>query len=141
MQIYYAAVTEMDAQIGRLLEWIDEDSARAENTLVIFTSDNGPEAPEFPHAGYHAAGSTGPFRGRKRSLYEGGTRMPFIVRWKGPVPAGTVDEVSVISGVDLLPTLAIRRRWPAAPPQPHAGDPRRCLEAAFQPRWQPRRAV
>lgn len=106
MQIYYAAVTEMDAQIGRLLEWIDEDPVRAENTLVIFTSDNGPEAPEIPHAGYHAAGSTGPFRGRKRSLYEGGTRMPFIVRWKGHVPAGTVDEASVISGVDLLPTLA-----------------------------------
>jgi arylsulfatase A-like enzyme len=106
MQIYYAAVTELDAQIGRLMAWIDADPARAANTLVIFTSDNGPEAAEIPHAGYHAAGSTGPFRGRKRSLYEGGTRMPFIARWKDRIPAGTVDEHSVISGVDLLPTLA-----------------------------------
>jgi len=106
MQIYYAAVTEMDAQIGRLLDWIDAEPARVANTLVIFTSDNGPEAPEIPHAGYHAAGSTGPFRGRKRSLYEGGIRMPCIVRWKGRIPAGTVDQTSVVSGVDLLPTLA-----------------------------------
>jgi arylsulfatase A-like enzyme len=106
MQIYYAAVTEMDAQIGRLLDWVDADPARAASTLVLFTSDNGPEAAEIPHAGYHAAGSTGPFRGRKRSLYEGGIRMPFIARWKDHVPAGTVDEASVVSGVDLLPTLA-----------------------------------
>jgi arylsulfatase A-like enzyme len=106
MQIYYAAVTEMDKQLGRLLDWIDTDPARAANTLVLFTSDNGPEAPEIPHAGYAAAGSTGPFRGRKRSLYEGGVRMPFIARWKDHIPAGTVDEASVVSGVDLLPTLA-----------------------------------
>jgi N-acetylgalactosamine-6-sulfatase len=106
MQIYYAAVTEMDLQIGRLMAWIDADPARAANTLLIFTSDNGPEDPYIPHAGHHAAGSTGPFRGRKRSLYEGGIRLPLIIRWKDRVPAGVVDQASVVSGVDLLPTLA-----------------------------------
>lgn len=106
MQVYYAAVTEMDAQIGRLLDWIDRTPGLAEHTLVIFSSDNGPEDPYIIHAGYHAVGSPGPFRGRKRSLYEGGTRMPLIVRWKGRIPAGVVDSTSVVSGVDFLPAIA-----------------------------------
>jgi len=106
MQIYYAAVTEMDVQIGRLLQWIDERPPLAANTLVIFTSDNGPEDPYILHASRHAVGSAGPFRGRKRSLYEGGIRMPLIMRWKDRIAAGTLDRTSVVSGVDFLPTLA-----------------------------------
>ncbi|MBN1669992.1 MAG: sulfatase-like hydrolase/transferase [Kiritimatiellae bacterium] len=106
MQIYYAAVTEMDAQIGRLLDWIDHKPGLAENTLVVFSSDNGPEDIYIAHAGHHAVGLPGPFRGRKRSLYEGGIRLPFIVRWKNHVPAGRVDRSSVLSAVDLLPTFA-----------------------------------
>lgn len=105
MQIYYAAVTEMDRQIGRLLDWIDDSSDLAQNTLVIFTSDNGPEDIYVAHAGHHAVGLPGPFRGRKRSLYEGGIRMPFIARWRGQIPSRTLDRESVISAVDLLPTL------------------------------------
>lgn len=106
MQIYYAVVTEMDFQIGRLLDWLDSVPGLAEETLIVFTSDNGPEDIYIVHGGHHAVGLPGPFRGRKRSLYEGGIRMPFIARWKGHVPAGSVDRTSVISAVDLLPTFA-----------------------------------
>ena len=53
----------------------------------------------------NAMGFAGPFRGGKHDQYEGGIRIPFIVRWPGHVPAGRVDEQSVISGADWLPTL------------------------------------
>jgi N-acetylgalactosamine-6-sulfatase len=103
-QVFYAAVTEMDRQVGRLLRRLDEWGL-GESTLVIFTSDNGPEDWHIRNAAHSGVGSPGPFRGRKRSLYEGGIRVPFIVRWKGTTPAGRVDETTVISGVDLLPTF------------------------------------
>ena len=105
MQIYYAAVTEMDIQLGRLLSAIDAIPGLARNTLVIFSSDNGPEDIYIAHAGHHAAGLPGPFRGRKRSLYEGGIRMPFIARWPDRIAPGVVDRSSVIGAVDLLPTF------------------------------------
>ncbi|NQU43386.1 sulfatase-like hydrolase/transferase [bacterium] len=103
-QIYYAAVTDMDFHIGRLLDRL-EDLGLRENTIVIFSSDNGPEDMVIQNAGYGAAGTTGPFRGRKRSLYEGGLRMPFIVRWPERVAAGRVDTRSVTAAVDYLPTI------------------------------------
>lgn len=106
MQIYYAAIDEMDRQIGRLVAYIDGIPGLAEDTLICFTSDNGPEDPYIPHASHHCVGLAGPFRGRKRSLYEGGVRLPFIARWRGHIPAGTVDRTSVVSAVDLLPTIA-----------------------------------
>ena len=105
MQIYYAAITEMDFQLGRLIKWIDSQPGLAENTIIVFTSDNGPEDPYIPHCGHHAVGLPGPFRGRKRSLYEGGLRVPFIIKWKGTIPEGLVDNQSVISSVDILPTF------------------------------------
>lgn len=104
MQIYYAAVTEMDRQLGRLFAKLNELGA-ADNTLVVFASDNGPERTDEPHAGRHNSGGTGPFRGRKTSLYEGGVRLPFIVRWPGHTPRNAVDNTSVVSAVDLLPTF------------------------------------
>lgn len=103
-QIYYASVTDLDTEIGRLLRRLDE-LGLAGNTLVIFSSDNGPEDIHVANAGHSGVGSAGPFRGRKRSLYEGGIRTPFIVRWPSKAPAGVVDNTSVVSGVDLLPTL------------------------------------
>ena len=106
MQIYYAAITEMDLQIGRLLDYIDSKPQLKENTLIIFSSDNGPEDPYIPHAAHHAIGLPGPFRGRKRSVYEGGVRVPCIMRWRGHIPARTVDRNSVISAIDFLPTFA-----------------------------------
>jgi len=91
-------LAEYDKQMGRLLDGLEE-LGMAENTIVIFTSDNGP-LPSF--RGSRAAG----LRGTKLSLYEGGIRMPFIVRWPGHVPAGKTDSVSVLNSTDLLPTFA-----------------------------------
>jgi arylsulfatase A-like enzyme len=102
--IYYASVADLDAQVGRLVAELDRRGL-AENTLIIFSSDNGPEDIHVANASHSGVGSAGPFRGRKRSLYEGGVRVPFIVRWPGRVPAGRVNDVSVVAGVDLLPTL------------------------------------
>jgi N-acetylgalactosamine-6-sulfatase len=103
-QVYFASVTALDEQIGRLLDRIDE-LGLANDTIVIFTSDNGPEIIHMNATSHSGVGSPGPFRGKKRSLYEGGVRMPLIVRWPGHVPDDVVDNTSVISAVDLLPTL------------------------------------
>jgi arylsulfatase A-like enzyme len=103
-QIYYASVTDLDTQIGRLLDELDK-LGLADHTLVLFSSDNGPEDIHITNAGHSGIGSAGPFRGRKRSLYEGGVRAPFIARWPGHIPANRVDNASVVAGVDFLPTL------------------------------------
>lgn len=104
MQIYYASVTALDAAVGRLLERLDA-MGLASNTLIFFSSDNGPEDIHIPNASHSAVGSPGPFRGRKRSLYEGGIRVPLIVRWPAHTPAGAVDDATIMGGCDLLPTL------------------------------------
>ena len=102
--VYYSIVADLDAQVGRLLKEL-ETLGLAETTLILFSSDNGPEDIYLPEAGHSGVGSSGPFRGRKRSLYEGGVRMPFIARWPGHIPAGRVDKTSVLAAVDFLPTL------------------------------------
>ncbi|MGX5818745.1 sulfatase-like hydrolase/transferase [Chitinophaga lutea] len=89
---------EYDVQIGRLLDGLKALGIE-KNTIVIFTSDNGP-LPTFQ--GRRAEG----MRGSKLSLYEGGIRMPFIISWPGHVPAGTTDTSSAISALDILPSLA-----------------------------------
>lgn len=104
VEVYGGTVTEMDRQIGRLLKGLDELEL-SKNTIVIFSSDNGPEDIEIGNSAWSGIGSAGPFRGRKRSLYEGGTRVPFIVRWPGNTPGGQVNDTTVVSGADLLPTL------------------------------------
>ncbi len=101
LRTYMAAVTAMDKAIGRLLDKLDQLEL-SENTLVFFTSDNGPENPSI-RAGM---GSPGDLRGRKRSMYEGGIRMPCIARWPGQIPKNRVDSTSVIAGIDWLPTIA-----------------------------------
>jgi N-acetylgalactosamine-6-sulfatase len=73
--------------------------------VIAFSSDNGPEDFNIGNAVHSGIGNTGPFRGRKRSIYEGGVRMPFIVRWLGHTPAGGVDDTSIVAGVDWLPTV------------------------------------
>src|SRR6185436_319046 len=103
-QVFYGSVTEMDKQIGRLLKSLDE-LGLADNTLILFSSDNGPEDIHVLNAGHSGVGSAGPFRGRKRSLYEGGIRVPGIIRWPGKVPAGKMDDDSVAAGVDWLPSV------------------------------------
>jgi arylsulfatase A-like enzyme len=99
---YAAMITRMDRDIGDLLSLLKELSLE-ENTLVIFTSDNGTS-----HAGGVDArffNSVGKLRGLKGQLYEGGIRVPFIARWKGQIAPGTTsDHVSAFW--DILPTLA-----------------------------------
>lgn len=105
MRIFCASLTDLDTQIGRLLDALDE-MGLAENTIIVFSSDNGPEDYRISNASNAGVGSPGPLRGRKRSMYEGGVRTFGIVRWPGRVPAGRVDEVSVVGAVDFLPTIA-----------------------------------
>lgn len=103
--VYMATVTEIDAQVGRLTTEL-KSRGKLRDTLVVFTSDNGPEVQRVPDASSSAGGSPGPFRGMKRSLYEGGIRVPLIVRWPALVPTRRVDASSLLSAVDFLPTLA-----------------------------------
>lgn len=113
--IYSAVVTEADRQIGRLLARLDA-AGLAENTVVIFSADNGPEDICIRNASHSGVGSPGPFRGRKRSLYEGGVRVPFLLRWPGGgTPAGAVNDDACLCAVDLLPTLCALAG--AEPPQ------------------------
>lgn len=104
-QKFYAVLDEFDRQLGRVIKTVD-DLGIADNTIVAFTSDNGPTAwPRYYREGFEPPGSTAGFRGRKWSLYEGGIRQPMLVRWKGRLPAGRVDETSVVGAVDLFPTF------------------------------------
>ncbi|QGJ69940.1 N-acetylgalactosamine-6-sulfate sulfatase [Planctomycetales bacterium 10988] len=103
---YYSAVTRADKQIGRVLALLEE-LGKTENTIVVFSSDNGPEN-SHPNLGdklYYSVGTTGGRKGRKRSLFMGGVGTPFIVRWPAKIPAGRVDDSTVVSGVDMYPTL------------------------------------
>jgi N-acetylgalactosamine-6-sulfatase len=104
-QIYNASLRNLDAEIGRLMAELEKDGLD-KNTMVVFSADNGPEDIHIQNASHAAFGSPGPFRGRKRSLYEGGVRVPGIFRWPGQIPAGRVDTRSIVSGVDLFPTVA-----------------------------------
>jgi len=104
MKVYCASMTSLDAAIGKLLDYLDE-SGLAENTLIVFSSDNGPEDYHAGSAANAGVGSPGEFRGRKRSPYLGGMRVPMIVRWPGKTPAG-IKNSAVWSAVDFLPTFA-----------------------------------
>ena len=114
-QVYAAVVAEYDARIGKLLATLKELDLD-ENTLIVFSSDNGPEITgknkqtddnsTGPGLGtYYSVGETGGLKGRKRSLFAGGVRIPFLVRWPGKVPAGIVDKTTELATVDLLPTF------------------------------------
>ena len=95
---YAAMVTHMDFAIGQLLDKLDQMGV-ADNTLVIFTSDNGGAG----NLGLHPNGN-GPLNGWKGDYEEGGMRVPFVARWPGVIPADSVDE-TVVMGFDLLPTV------------------------------------
>jgi arylsulfatase A-like enzyme/lysophospholipase L1-like esterase len=105
MKTYLAALAEVDRQVGRLRAELARLKL-SEDTILVFSSDNGPEDYSIGNASNAGMGSPGPLRGRKRSLYEGGIRVPFIACWPGRIPAGRVDEKTLMSGVDLMPTLA-----------------------------------
>ena len=104
LRIYYSVVTNVDRHIGRLMDKLDELNL-SDNTIVIFSADNGPEDIHIRNATHSGVGSAGPFRGRKRSLYEGGVRTPFIIRWPNGVSAGRIDNDTPLCAVDFLPTF------------------------------------
>ena len=104
MRIFSASITDLDTQVGRLLDALKE-LGLDENTLLIYSSDNGPEDYAIGNASNAGVGNPGPFRARKRSIYEGGVRVPFVARWPGRIKPGVFDEKSVIGSVDFLPTI------------------------------------
>jgi arylsulfatase A-like enzyme len=101
------AILELDATVGTVLDALDR-LGLAERTLVVFTSDNGPVVDDgyrdeaFEKLGDHRP--AGPLRGGKYSAFDGGTRVPFVVRWPGRVAPGTSD--ALVSQVDLLSSFA-----------------------------------
>jgi N-acetylgalactosamine-6-sulfatase len=111
-RVYAAVVRDGDQKVGRILQTL-ESLGLDDKTLVIFSSDNGPEWTGGENAKhlrdglgtYYSVGETGGRRGRKRSLFEGGVHVPFIVRWPAHAPTGAKDDSTIIAAVDLLPTF------------------------------------
>lgn len=99
---YYANITYLDAQIGRLLDFIFS-IREEENTLVFFSSDNGPEHLESYWLAKRSYGTSAPLFGQKKHLFEGGIRVPGMVRWRGKIAPGVSDLPN--STLDVLPTL------------------------------------
>ena len=116
--IYASVLSHADDRVGKVLDALDRLDI-ADNTLVVFSSDNGPARMTRKVAlkkmhdtatgeGYNIAaarGITGGRKGFKASLFEGGIGVPFIARWPGKIAAGKVDRSSIFSAVDLLPTF------------------------------------
>ncbi|MCH7945478.1 MAG: sulfatase [Armatimonadetes bacterium] len=97
---YYAdAMVEVDWSVGQIMKTLREEGLDR-NTLVLFTSDNGPWLPFGDHAGV-----SGPLREGKGTTFEGGMREPFIAWWPGRVPAGRVSD-TFVNAMDFLPTIA-----------------------------------
>jgi arylsulfatase A-like enzyme len=94
---YADGMVEHDALVGKLLDFVDQ-SGLADNTIVIYTTDNGPMVCLFPDSG------TTPFRGEKNTGWEGGWRVPALIRWPGVVKPGSLFT-DIFAGEDWLPTL------------------------------------
>lgn len=95
---YMGNITQLDFALGQIMDALEERGL-TENTMLIFTSDNGPEG-----NGQRGGGSTGGLRGRKRNDYEGGIRVPGVVRWPAHIQPGTVSDIPVI-GSDIFSTV------------------------------------
>jgi len=99
--LYGDVIMEIDWSVGEVLRALERHGL-AENTLVIFTSDNGPWLSYGEHAG-----SAGPLREGKSTAWEGGTRVPCLMRWPAKIPVGAVNDHFLMT-IDLLPTIAGR---------------------------------
>ncbi len=99
---FAAMITRMDRDVGRILELL-KTLGIDENTIVFFTSDNGPDKSESHSPQFF--NSAGPFRGIKRDLYEGGIRVPMIARWPGHIPENRTSD-QVMAFWDIMPTFA-----------------------------------
>jgi arylsulfatase len=95
--LYADAMMELDAEVGSILKKIDELGI-ADNTIVVFTSDNGAETFSWPDGG------NSPFRGEKGTTYEGGFRVPMVMRWPGTIKPGRIVN-DITAGEDFLPTF------------------------------------
>ena len=108
---YYANVSHLDHQVGRLLDSLDSLEL-TENTLIIFTSDNGPVTNQWRYWWeVNMYGETGGLRGRKADLFEGGIRVPCIIKYPGVISPGTESHVP-LHGYDLLPTICAITKIP-----------------------------
>lgn len=98
--LYPYAISEIDWSVGQIIDTLKK-LGLSENTFIVFTSDNGPDA------GYDrdGLGSAGPLKGRKGSTFEGGMREPTVMYWPGVIPAGTTND-ELMTTMDLLPTFA-----------------------------------
>ncbi|MGJ8694548.1 MAG: sulfatase family protein [Thalassotalea sp.] len=94
-QKYYGNITQMDYALGQIMKTLDEQGL-SDNTLLMFTSDNGPVV--------SSGGDSGGLRGLKRNDFEGGIRVPFLIRWPGHVKAGTENDTPII-GTDIFSTV------------------------------------
>ena len=102
LRVYAAMVSALDRSVGRVLQALEENGL-AENTIVVFSSDNG-------GAGYIGLADVNrPYRGWKLTFFEGGIRVPMFVKWPGHIPAGTRSE-ALVSHLDLLPTAQNQTR-------------------------------
>jgi len=95
---------QLDHHLGQVLDALEKNGL-ADNTLVIFTADNGPEDIAYERIRNHGHKSSGPLRGVKRDIWEGGHRVPFVVRWPGVIAPGQVND-RLISQIDIMATLA-----------------------------------
>ena len=95
-QLFRPAISEIDWSVGQILDALKKNGIE-ENTLVMFTSDNGPSG--------GSGGKATPLRGRKGTTFEGGMREPTVIRWTGKIPAGQVND-EMMTAMDLLPTFA-----------------------------------
>ena len=100
---YAAMITRMDYEIGRVLKKL-RDAGLEEDTLVVFSSDHGATFENGNRGASSFHDSNRPFRGQKRLLWEGGIRVPGVVRWPGKVPARTTTD-SIVHMMDVFPTL------------------------------------
>jgi arylsulfatase A-like enzyme len=136
-------IHELDLSVGRILDTLDRKGI-ADETLVVFTSDNGGvlmSQGDRPEAEAYRAGlrCNGHWRGRKHSIYEGGFRVPFLVRWPGHVQPGTVSD-ETISLVDMYATIAALINQPISPNEDVAEDSFNVLPAMLgTPREEPLR--
>jgi arylsulfatase A-like enzyme len=101
-QKFYAVLANVDVQVGRFLTALD-NLGLATNTIIVYSADNG--APGGNGSAAFSLARNGGLRGKKGSLYEGGIREPFIVRWPGHIPSGRTNTQTVLEAVDLMPTL------------------------------------
>ncbi|GAA0878937.1 arylsulfatase [Algoriphagus jejuensis] len=97
-------MVQTDWVAGQVLQAL-KDQGLEENTIVIFTADNGTEAYAWPRALKYGHFSMGDFRGLKRDVWEGGHHIPFIVKWPGQIPAGSVSD-QLLSQIDIMATVA-----------------------------------